>query len=81
MWADTTGKALELISTILDFVKDNRLYKKKRELEELLAEIRNLEELSDEDTDDNLLHHKRNDLNILLGVWSAEIKSSELEKP
>jgi len=79
-WDVVAGNALGLISTILKFIKDNRLYKKKKEFEDLLTEIRNLEEKSDEDTDDNLLHHKRNELNLLLGVWKAEIESSELAK-
>ena len=39
-WDVVAGNALDLISTILKFVKDNRLYKKKTEFEELLAEIR-----------------------------------------
>lgn len=77
-WETVAGNALGLISTILKFIKDNRLHKKKKEFEDLLSEIRDLEEQSDEDTDDNLLHHKRNELNILLGVWKTEIESSQL---
>lgn len=79
-WDVVAGNALGLISTILKFVKDNRLFKRKKEFEELLMEIRTLEEKSDEETDDNLLHHKRNELNIFLGVWKADLESSELEK-
>jgi len=79
-WDVVAGNALGLISTILKFIKDNRLFRKKKEFEELLAEIRELEEKADEETDDNLLHHKRNELNILLSVWAAEISSGKLEK-
>ncbi len=77
-WDILAGNALGLVSTIIDFIGDNRLFKKKKKFEELLAEIRTLEEKSDEETDDNLLHHKRHELSLFLSVWSAEIKSGKL---
>jgi len=77
-WDVVAGNALGLVSTILDFFKDNRFYKKKSQYEKLMEEIRELEEKSDEETDDNLLHHKRNELGLFLSVWATEIKSGKL---
>ena len=79
-WDVVAGNALGLVSSILEFVGDNRLFRKKQKFEKLLEEIHELEEKSDEETDDNLLHHKRHELGLFLSVWAAEIKSGKLAK-
>ena len=75
------GSVADLLTTIINKSSEWGITRKKKQYLSLLREIRELEEKSDEETDDNLLHHKRHEFDLFLSVWETEIKSGGLAKP